>query len=333
MTEAGVKARPQIGVVIPVYNEADNIEGLVRRLVPVLERVSTSFAVVFVDDGSRDGTMAALRRANAADPRLTAVSFSRNFGKEIAIAAGLDHCDADAVVIMDADLQHPPEVIEAFVAKWREGFKNVYGQRKDRMNESALRRMFARNFYKMFAMFGETPLPEGAGDFRLLDRQAVLALRSMGERARFSKALYAWIGFKSVGVPFDVAERASGVSKFDIGKLTRFALDGLMSFSTLPLMVWTYVGMIVSVISLAMALTFIVQTLVYGVDVPGYASLIVSVTFLGGIQLLSLGVLGEYIGRIFAEVKRRPLYLVAERLGAPDEADHAPLPLRHDRRV
>ena len=333
MTEAGVKARPQIGVVIPVYNEADNIEGLVRRLVPVLERVSTSFEVVFVDDGSRDGTMEALRRANAADPRLTAVSFSRNFGKEIAIAAGLDHCDADAVIIMDADLQHPPEVIEAFVAKWREGFKNVYGQRNDRLNESAMRRMFARNFYKMFSMFGETPLPEGAGDFRLLDRQAVLALRSMGERARFSKALYAWIGFKSVGVPFDVAERASGVSKFDIGKLTRFALDGLMSFSTLPLMVWTYVGMIVSVISLAMALTFIVQTLVYGVDVPGYASLIVSVTFLGGIQLLSLGVLGEYIGRIFAEVKRRPLYLVAERLGAPDEADHAPLPLRHDRRV
>ena len=333
MTEAGVKARPQIGVVIPVYNEAENIEGLVRRLVPVLERISTSFEVVFVDDGSRDGTMAALRLANVADPRLTAVSFSRNFGKEIAIAAGLDHCDADAVIIMDADLQHPPEVIEAFVAKWREGYKNVYGQRNDRITDSAVRRMFARRFYKLFAMFGETPLPEGAGDFRLLDRQAVLALRAMGERARFSKALYAWIGFKSVGVPFDVAERASGVSKFDIGKLTRFALDGLMSFSTLPLMVWTYVGMIVSIISLGMALTFMVQTLVYGVDVPGYASLIVSVTFLGGIQLLSLGVLGEYIGRIFAEVKRRPLYLVAERVGAPDEADHAPLPLRHDKRV
>ena len=333
MTEAGVKKRPEIGVVIPVYNEADNIEGLVRRLVPVLERLTISFEVVFVDDGSSDATMAALRRANAADPRLTTVSFSRNFGKEIAIAAGLDHCEADAIVIMDADLQHPPEVIEAFVAKWREGFKNIYGQRKDRINESAIRRMFARNFYKMFSMFGETPLPEGAGDFRLLDRQAVIALRAMGERARFSKGLYAWIGFKSVGVPYDVAERASGVSKFDLRKLTRFALDGLMSFSTLPLMVWTYVGVIVSVLSLAMALTFIGQTLVYGVDVPGYASLIVSVTFLGGIQLLSLGVLGEYIGRIFAEVKRRPLYLVAERLGAPDEADHAPLPLRHDSRV
>ena len=333
MTQTGVKGRPEIGVVIPVFNEADNIEALARRLVPVLERVSASFEVVFVDDGSRDGTMETLRRVNAADPRLTAVSFSRNFGKEIAIAAGLDHCEADAVVIMDADLQHPPEVIEAFVAKWREGYKNVYGQRTDRLTDSAAHRMFARNFYKMFSLFGETPLPEGAGDFRLLDRQAVTALRAMGERARFSKGLYAWIGFKSVGVPFDVAERASGVSKFDIGKLTRFALDGLMSFSTLPLMVWTYVGVFISVMALGMAVTFIMQTLVYGVDVPGYASLIVSVTFLGGIQLLSLGVLGEYIGRIFAEVKRRPLYLVAERLGTTDEPDHAPLPLRHDKRV
>ncbi len=333
MTEAGVKGRPQIGVVIPVFNEADNIEGLVRRLVPVLERVADSFEVVFIDDGSRDGTMEALRRANAADPRLTAVSFSRNFGKEIAIAAGLDHCEADAVIIMDADLQHPPEVIEAFVAKWREGFQNVYGQRTHRQTDSAMHRMFARRFYHMFSLFGETPLPEGAGDFRLLDRQAVLALRGMGERARFSKGLYAWIGFKSVGVPFEVAERASGVSKFDIGKLTRFALDGLMSFSTLPLRVWTYVGVVISIFALAMALSFILQTLVYGVDVPGYASLIVSVMFLGGVQLLSLGVLGEYIGRIFAEVKRRPLYLVAERLGASGEIDKAPLPMRHDSRV
>ena len=332
MTEAGVKARPQIGVVIPVYNEADNIEGLVRRLVPVLERVADSFVVVFIDDGSRDGTMEALRRAHAADPRLTAVSFSRNFGKEIAIAAGLDHCEADAVVIMDADLQHPPETIEAFVAKWREGYQNVYGQRTHRETESAVRRMFARRFYRTFALFGETPLPEGAGDFRLLDRQAVLALRAMGERARFSKGLYAWIGFKSIGVPFDVAERASGVSKFDIGKLTRFALDGLMSFSTLPLRVWTYVGVVVSIFALAMAMSFLLQTLVYGVDVPGYASLIVSVMFLGGVQLLSLGVLGEYVGRIFAEVKRRPLYLVGERIGGSEKPD-APLPLRHDNRV
>ncbi len=324
---------PELTVLVPVFNEDDNIEALLARLTPVLERVVASHEVLFVDDGSSDATMETLRRVHAQDKRCRAVSFSRNFGKEIAIAAGLDHARGRAVVIIDADLQHPPEVIEQFVAKWRQGYKNVYGSRVDRNADSPLRRMLTRRFYAIFEQFGETGLPQGAGDFRLLDRQAVLALRAMGERARFSKALYAWIGFKSVGVPFDVAERASGVSKFDIGKLTRFALDGLMSFSTLPLMVWTYVGMIVSVIALGMAVTFIAQTLVYGVDVPGYASLIVSVTFLGGIQLLSLGVLGEYIGRIFAEVKRRPLYLVAERLGAPDASDHAPLPLRHDKRV
>ncbi len=325
--------RPEIAVIIPVFNEADNIEGLVRRLVPVLERVARSFEVVFVDDGSSDDTMGALRRANEQDPRLTAVSFSRNFGKEIAITAGLDHTEADAVVIMDADLQHPPEVIETFVAKWREGYKNVYGQRTDRAVDSVMRRAFTRRFYDIFALFGETPLPEGAGDFRLLDRQAVLSLRAMGERARFSKGLYAWIGFKSIGVPFEVAERAHGVSKFSYGKLTRFALDGLMSFSTLPLMVWTYIGVIVSICALLMAVHLLLQTLIYGVDVPGYASLIVSVMFLGGIQLLSLGILGEYIGRIFGEVKRRPLYLVAERVGQSSEPDTAPIPRRHGQRA
>ena len=316
MTGQGV--RPELGVVIPVFNEADNIAGLIARLVPVLERVSASFEVVFVDDGSRDATLDILRQANAADPRLTAVSFSRNFGKEIAIAAGLDHTEADAVVIMDADLQHPPEVIEAFVAKWRDGYKNVYGQRTDRSTDSALRRMFSKRFYALFS---------------LLDRQAVLSLRAMGERARFSKGLYAWIGFKSIGVPFQVADRAAGTSKFSYTKLTRFALDGLMSFSTLPLMVWTYIGTVVSICALGMAGYFLLQTVMYGVDVPGFASIIVSVMFLGGIQLLSLGVLGEYIGRIFAEVKRRPLYLVGERVGTPSQPDTAPIPSRHGQRV
>ena len=325
---AGGERYSEIAVVVPVYNEADNIELLVARLVPVLERVASSFHVVFVDDGSRDATVEVLRRVNAADPRMTAVSFSRNFGKEIAIAAGLDHANADAVVIMDADLQHPPEVIEAFVARWREGYKNVFGQRTDRAADSPLRRMFAKRFYDLFGMFGETPLPEGAGDFRLLDRAAVQALRAMPERARFSKGLYAWIGFKSIGVPFEVAERAAGESKFSYRKLTRFALDGLMSFSTLPLMVWTYVGTAVSAFSIFMALYFIFQTVMYGVDVPGFATLVVSVMFLGGVQLLSLGVLGEYIGRIFAEVKRRPLYLVAEHIGDAKAGQTDPLPPR-----
>lgn len=335
MAEAspGARARAEIAVVVPVFNEAENIEPLVARLAPVLERNTSSFQVIFVDDGSSDDTLGVLRRVHAADARMTAVSFSRNFGKEIAIAAGLDHAHGDAAIIMDADLQHPPEVIEAFIAKWREGYKNVYGARVDRETDSALRRMFSNQFYKLFAMFGETPLPAGAGDFRLLDRQAIEALRAMPERARFSKGLYAWIGFKSIGVPFQVAERAAGESKFSYRKLTRFALDGIMSFSTLPLKVWTYVGTIVSMFALVMATFFILQTLLLGVDVPGFASLIVSVMFLGGIQLLSLGVLGEYVGRIFAEVKRRPLYLVGERIGADEDEAGSPVPARHRHRV
>jgi len=313
---------PELSVIVPVYNEADNLEALVARLVPVLERVVASHEIVFVDDGSSDNSMEKLRALHALDHRCRTVSFSRNFGKEIAIAAGLDHARGQAVVIIDADLQHPPEVIETFVARWREGFKNVYGTRIDRNADSPLRRMLTRRFYSLFETFGETGLPNGAGDFRLLDRQAVEALKSMGERARFSKGLYAWIGFKSIGVPFEVAERHAGTTKFSYGKLTRFALDGLMSFSTLPLKIWTYIGLVVSAFSLAMALYYILQTIFHGIDVPGYASLIVSITFFAGVQMLSLGILGEYIGRIFAEVKRRPLYLVAERL--EDEASVAP---------
>lgn len=305
---------PELSVVVPVFNEAENIEALLARLTPVLERAVSSHEIVFVDDGSTDATMPTLRAIHARDPRCRAVSFSRNFGKEIAIAAGLDHARGRAVVIIDADLQHPPELIETFVARWREGYKNVYGTRVDRNADSPLRRMLTRRFYRIFEQFGETGLPDGAGDFRLLDRQAVEALKHMGERARFSKGLYAWIGFKSIGVPFEVAERHAGVSKFSYRKLTRFALDGLMSFSTLPLKVWTYIGVLVSFFSLLAACYYLLQTMIRGVDVPGYASLIVSIMFFAGVQMLSLGIIGEYIGRIFAEVKRRPLYLVAERL-------------------
>ena len=328
--EAG-DGRVEIAVVIPVFNEAENVEPLLARLTPLLDRAAASHAILFVDDGSSDATLDVLRRVHALDGRVDAISLSRNFGKEIAIAAGLDLVEAEAVIIMDADLQHPPEVIDAFIEKWRDGYRNVYGQRADRSTDSALRRIFSRRFYHLFHLFGETALPEGAGDFRLLDRQAVEALRAMGERARFSKGLYAWIGFRSIGVPFIVAERASGQSKFSYRKLTRFALDGLMSFSTLPLKVWTYVGTAVSVCALLAAFHFLLQTSLYGVDVPGYASLIISVMFLGGVQLLSLGVLGEYIGRVFAEVKRRPLYLVAERVGEGGRIN--PLPARHRRGV
>lgn len=305
----------EISVVVPIYREAESVEPLCRRLVAVMERVAHSFEVLFVDDGSGDDTLQAIRAQNARDPRIKAVSFSRNFGKEIAIAAGLDHARGQAVVIMDADLQHPPETIPDFVAKWREGYVMVYGQRTDRSGESRTKRGFTHAFYRLFARFGETELPEGAGDFRLIDRKGVEVLRSLGERARFSKGLYAWIGFPSVGVPFVVEDRQFGATKWSFRKLFRFAFDGITSFSTVPLRVWTYLGGVISLLSIGAAIYFAIRTFLFGSDVPGYPSLIVSLMFFSGIQLMSLGMIGEYVGRIFAEVKRRPLYVVAETIG------------------
>jgi glycosyltransferase involved in cell wall biosynthesis len=313
-----------------VYNESANIGPLRRRLVPVLEHLTPDWEIVFVDDGSADDTLAAIRAENAAEPRIRAVSFSRNFGKEVAIAAGLDHAAGRAVVIMDADLQHPPELIETFVARWREGYVMVYGQRRDREGESAVKRGFARLFYGLFERFGELGLPEGAGDFRLIDRRGVEVLRGLGERARFSKGLYAWIGFKSIGVPFAVEKRHEGVTKWSFRKLLRFAIDAMTSFSTVPLRLWTYIGGLVALFALAAALYFAIKTVLFGADVAGYPSLIVSIMFFSGVQLMSLGVIGEYIGRIFAEVKRRPLYVVAERVGEVESA--RPAPLRDERR-
>src|SRR5918994_842519 len=275
--------------------------------------------MIFVDDGSRDDTLDLIRDVSRTEPRFGAISFSRNFGKEIAIAAGLDHARGDAVVIMDADLQHPPEMIEAFVERWREGFLMVYGQRTDRSDETRTKRGFAHLFYKLFSRFGEIPLPEGAGDFRLIDRKGVDVLRALGEKARFSKGLYAWIGFRATGVPFVVEERRFGTTKWSFRKLFRFAFDGIAAFSTVPLRIWTYIGFLISFLAIATAVYFMIRTLLFGTDLPGFPSLIVSIMFFSGIQLMSLGIVGEYVGRIFAEVKRRPLYVVAERVGGAAE--------------
>jgi polyisoprenyl-phosphate glycosyltransferase len=325
-------ATPEISVVIPVYNEGPNIGPVCARLTPVLDRVAGSWEIVFVDDGSEDDTLERIRAESARDGRIGAVSFSRNFGKEIALAAGLDHVRGRAVVIMDADLQHPPEMIETFVARWREGYVMVYGQRTDRSDETRIRRGSAHLFYRLFERFGEIGLPEGAGDFRLIDRTGVEVMRTLGERARFSKGLYAWIGFKATGVPFVVGDRQHGATKWSFRRLFRFAFDGITSFSTAPLRIWTYIGGLVSIASIVTAIVFAVNTLLYGTDVPGFPSIFVSVMFFSGIQLMSLGIIGEYVGRIFAEVKRRPLYVVAERIGAAAEAGHGAL-VRDDRKL
>jgi polyisoprenyl-phosphate glycosyltransferase len=315
MSSSPPQAAFSLSVVVPVFNEAENIGPLLARLLPALERETPEFEVIFVDDGSSDAGMDEIRGRHAQDARLRAVSLSRNFGKEVAIAAGLDAAQGDAVIIMDADLQHPPEVISQFVRLWREGYAVVYGQRQDRAYEGPVKRSLSHLFYEVFARLGETALPEEAGDFRLLDRNAVEALRLLGERARFSKGLYSWIGFKSIGLPFEVGERLHGKSRYNYRKLLHFAWDGITSFSTAPLRIWTYLGFVISAGAVVTALYFLGEALLVGVKTPGFPTLIVAVTFLAGVQLMSLGMIGEYVGRIFAEVKRRPLYIVAERVG------------------
>lgn len=305
---------PEISVVIPVYNEAKSLDPLSVRLSAALANCNESFEIIFINDGSQDGSLEKIRSLCAETTNYRALSLSRNFGKEVAITAGLDQARGDAVIIMDADLQHPPELIIQFIERWRQGYKNVYGQRLDRATDPRIRAIFTKLFYRLVDKYGDVSLPSGAGDYRLLDRQAVDALLSMRERARFNKGLYAWIGFRSVGVPYTVESRAAGKSKFNFSRLLQFALDGFMSFSSIPLKIWTYAGLLISGFALAMALYYWTRTMLFGVDLPGFPSLIVSITFFSGVQLISLGVIGEYIARIFNEVKGRPLYLIEETI-------------------
>ena len=315
---------PTLSILIPVFNESATLPELLRRLPEVLDALKLDWEIVFVDDGSSDTTLAQLRTAYDKDNRFRAISLSRNFGKEIATAAGLRYVRGDAVVIMDADLQHPPEVLGSFVDRWREGYQIVYGQRVDRNTDGPLRRFFSKTFYRVYNALVDTDIPEGAGDFRLLDRRAVDTLNKIGERSRFNKGLYSWIGYKSIGIPYVVAERKHGSSKWSFTQLLAFGIDGLTSFTTIPLRVWSLLGVIISLFALVYAAGFLFRTLVFGVDVPGFPSLIISVMFFSGVQLISLGVLGQYIGRVYEEVKARPLFIVAEELGTqenePDDA-------------
>ena len=319
-------SRELLSIVIPVLNEATNLQRLIERLTPVLDGLGgLTWELIFVDDGSTDETLARLRQLNATDDRVKAISFSRNFGKEIALAAGIRYASGDAVVLMDADLQHPPEVLVQFIARWREGYQVVYGQRIDRTTDSPLRRLVSVVYYKLFNALVKTDIPDGAGDFRLLDRKAADAMNRMREASRFNKGLFSWIGFKSVGVPYRVAEReGGGGSRWNARRLAHFALDGLTSFSTLPLRASTLLGLAVSAIAFAYAVWIILKTIVFGVDVPGFPSIIISVMFFSGVQLIFLGILGEYLGRVYEEVKARPLYLVAEEIGVEPPAALGP---------
>lgn len=305
----------KVSIVVPVLNEERSVAALASRLIKSLEPLGNPFEVIVVDDGSTDGTLAALRKLNAQDTRFRAVSLSRNFGKEIAVAAGLEHATGAGVVIMDGDLQHPPETIARFIELWDQGYDVVYAQRTDRSDNTAFEKWSARSFYRLFHFLSGTELPDGAGDFRLLDRRVVDVFNGLGERARFNKGLFAWVGFRSIGIPYEVATRTHGASRWRFRRLLKFAIDGIASFTTVPLKVWSYVGILVSLAALLYASVFLVKTLIWGVDVPGFPSLLISVLLLGGIQLISLGVIGEYLGRVYEEVKGRPLYIVAEQIG------------------
>lgn len=315
MEDQSTCSRRGLSVVVPMHNEGANIEPLVARLGPVLDRLGMSAEVICVDDGSRDDTVERLKALRARERRLKIVRFSRNFGKEVALAAGFTYARGDAVVLMDADLQHPPELIETFVERWRAGYEMVYGVRHRWQGRSRLRRLSSRLFYRLFAVVAKTDLPPGAGDFRLLDRRVVDALNACPERSRFTNGLYAWVGFRHTGVPFDVGERANGLTRFSLYRLWRFAVDAITSFSMVPLRISAYLGTIVSLFALSYGAFIVVRTLISGIDVPGYASLITAITFFSGVQLLSLGVIGEYLGRVFTEVKRRPLFVVADEIG------------------
>jgi glycosyltransferase involved in cell wall biosynthesis len=307
--------RQLLSVLVPLLNEERGIGVLLGQLRPVLDSLGLAWEVLFVDDGSTDRTLEILKACHAQDPRIKAISLSRNFGKEIAVAAGLRYVKGDAAVLMDADLQHPPEVLRQFVQQWRDGNDIVYAQRIDRKADTFLHRWAARGFYAAFHRLSGTTLPEGASDFRLLNRKAIDAMNRMGERARFNKGLFAWIGFRSVGVPFEVVPRRDGASRWRSRQLLRFGIDGIASFTTIPLRVWSYLGLLISLLAFCYAVVILVETLIYGTDAPGFPSLIISMMFFAGVQLISLGVIGEYLGRMYEEVKGRPLFLIAEQLG------------------
>jgi len=313
------RATPEISVVAPFYNESLNIDQFFSRVLPVLEKLTRNYEVICVNDGSRDDTLARLIEFNAKNPSIKVVNLSRNFGKDIALSAGMDFSSGDAVVPIDADLQDPPELIERLLEKWREGFDVVYATRRTRQGESWLKRGTAKLFYRSLNKLTGIHVPPNTGDFRLLDRRVVDALKQLPERTRFMKGLFAWVGYKQTSVLYDRESRYAGTTKWNYWQLWNFALDGITSLSTAPLRIWSYVGIAISLISFIYAGFLVLRTLFFGIDVPGYASLMIIILFLGGIQLITLGVIGEYLGRVFNEVKRRPLYLVSDTHGI--EAD------------
>ena len=306
----------QISLIVPAYNESENIERLIISAKEVLESVGLQYEIIVINDGSTDDTMPKLIGLIDSHKELQVIELSRNFGKEAALTAGLDAATGQAVIPMDADLQHPPSLIPLLIDHWRKGFDVVLCRRMSRVTDDWLQGWLSRLFYRFNNALAEVEIPSDVGDFRLLDRKVVDALRLLPERRRFMKGIFAWVGFRTAIVEFEVLARHSGKSRFNRWRLWNLALEGVTSFSTVPLRVWTYVGGMVSMVAIVYGTNVVVSTIVSGTDLPGYPSLFSAILFLGGVQLVGIGVLGEYIGRIYSEVKQRPVYLVRNRYGS-----------------
>ena len=310
-----------LSLVVPFYNEGPSVLAFHDAIIPCREAIpDTDWEIMCVDDGSTDATLERLIALADADPRFRILELSRHFGKEAALTAGIDAACGEAVIPIDADLQDPPELIARMIAAWRAGAEAVLARRSDRSADRVLKRKTASWFYHLHNRVSQTKIPENVGDFRLMDRAVVAALKQLPERQRFMKGLFAWVGFRTVTIDYARAPRRVGVSKFPGWALWNFALEGFTSFSTAPLKIWTYLGAIGAVGSFVYALFTVLHTLIYGISVPGYASLLVVVLFLGSVQLISIGLLGEYIGRIYLETKQRPTYLVRKTYGGRDGA-------------
>jgi len=301
-----------LSLIIPVFNEEGVLTELHRRLAVALESLPVSVEILFVNDGSSDGTLRELENLRTGDPRICVLDLSRNFGKEIAMTAGIDYARGDAVVVMDADLQDPPELIPELFAEWQKGFDVVYARRIERRGEKWLKRVTAYLFYRFMRRFTKVAIPEDTGDFRLLSRRAVESLKELREHHRFMKGLFAWIGYPQKAVPFNRDPRYTGYSKWNYFRLWNFAIEGITSFTIAPLKISTYLGLVTAVVAISYAVIIIAKTLLFGEPVKGYPSLMVVILFLGGIQLLSLGIIGEYLGRMFNETKHRPLYIIKD---------------------
>ena len=303
---------PRITVIVPVKNEEESISHFVDQFKLRVPSDIAHFNFLFIDDGSTDTTIDVLRQLHHQDSSVDYLKLTRNFGKEAAMTAGIDHVDCDAAIIMDVDLQDPPEVVPLFIQNWQNGYHTVFGVRSVRGEDTRSKRVTANLFYRVFNSASHLPIPSDAGDFRLISKKVIEALRLLPERNRFMKGLFAWPGYSAIGVPYERPARAKGDTKFNVWTLWNFAIDGIASFSTAPLRIWTYFGLAVSLFALVYMLEVIIKALIFGNNTPGYSSLMAAVLFFGGVQLISVGILGEYIGRLYIESKGRPTYLIEE---------------------